>query len=438
MKPSIGIKQRLSRAFILQVVFISVAAVLGVWAAAFLLEEVLVNEALRSEASYFWSKHAQNAEFPLPDTRNLTGYAEGGLDGRTAPQSWRKLDPGFHSIATSTGFTTLYISEQNGARLYLVFEGEQVRALATYFGLVPLAAVLVVLYLSVWLAYRSSHRAISPITLLANEVNRLDPQAPDPNAFTTEQLSGGADEEIRVLAAALAQFAERLNAFVERERNFTRDASHELRSPLTVIRIAADMLLSEQELSAPAQSSVLRIKRSAQDMEELMEAFLLLARESDQGFTREEVSVNDIVAEELERARLIAADKPIEVEHTADGTLWVVGPDKVLASLIGNLLRNAFSYTDAGRVAVHIDRGEVVIEDSGIGIPEQQVEQVFQPYFRASPQRRGGHGVGLTIVKRLSDRFGWPVEIASTPGHGTRVVVRFPAARWEPGPAPQS
>jgi len=436
MKPSIGIKQRLSRAFILQVVFISVAAVLGVWAAAFLLEEVLVNEALREEATYFWAKQAQEPGFPLPDTRNLTGYLDRDAGARSAPQAWRALDAGFHSIPTETGFTTLYISERNADRLYLVFQGEQVRALAVYFGLVPLTAVLVVLYLSVWLAYRSSHRAISPITLLAKEVNRLDPQAPDPGAFTTQQLCGDADEEVRVLAAALAQFAERLNAFVERERNFTRDASHELRSPLTVIRIAADMLLSEQELSAPAQSSVLRIKRAAQDMEELMEAFLLLARESDQGFTQEEVCVNDIVTEELERARLIAADKPIEVDSTAAGRLWVVGPDKVLASLIGNLLRNSFSYTDSGRVTVRLDPGQLVIEDSGIGISEQQVKQVFQPYFRASPQRRGGHGVGLTIVKRLSDRFGWPVEIASTPGQGTRVMVRFPAARWEAGANP--
>ena len=99
--------------------------------------------------------------------------------------------------------------------------------------------------------------------------------------------------------------------------------------------------------------------------------------------------------------------------------------------LIGNLLGNAFSYTDAGRVTVHVGTRELLIEDSGVGIPEQQVQQVFRPYFRANNRRQGGHGVGLTIVKRLSDRFHWPVRVESRPGIGTRVTVQFPQARCE-------
>jgi signal transduction histidine kinase len=250
--------------------------------------------------------------------------------------------------------------------------------------------------------------------------------------FESEALTNDPDDEVQVLASALARFAERLNAFVDRERNFTRDASHELRSPLTVIGIAADLLLAEQELSPPAQNSVLRIKRAASDMEELVEAFLLLARESEQGVTLEAVCVNDVVSEEIERARLLARDKPVEVESAAECRMLTVASDKVLSILIGNVLRNAFSYTDVGRVAVTIGQQRLVIEDSGIGMDAQQVEQAFKPYFRGEPQRRGGHGVGLTIVKRLSDRFGWPVEIASEPGVGTRVTIRFPTAQCEP------
>jgi signal transduction histidine kinase len=96
--------------------------------------------------------------------------------------------------------------------------------------------------------------------------------------------------------------------------------------------------------------------------------------------------------------------------------------------LIGNLIRNAFSYTDEGTVRIHISDRALTIEDSGVGMPSQEVEQVFKPFFRGGSKARGGHGVGLTIVKRLSDRFGWPIRLESTVGVGTRVVVDFPGA----------
>jgi signal transduction histidine kinase len=272
---------------------------------------------------------------------------------------------------------------------------------------------------------------VSPVIWLAGEVNRLDPNAPDPEAFDPDRLGLDVDDEVRALAAAMADFARRLNAFVERERNFTRDASHELRSPLTVMRMAAGMLLAEPSLDPALRTEVQRIQRSARDMEELVAAFLLLAREDESKLVTGPVCVNDLVADELERAAPLAADKPLEIASTADCRLVVEGSDKVLSVLIGNLLRNALSYTDEGRVRVHVGPRSVTIEDSGVGMAAPEVKEAFRPYFRANPQRRGGHGVGLTIVKRLSDRFAWPVTIDSEPGVGTRVEVSFPDGRCE-------
>jgi signal transduction histidine kinase len=95
------------------------------------------------------------------------------------------------------------------------------------------------------------------------------------------------------------------------------------------------------------------------------------------------------------------------------------------------------SYTDAGTVEVTVGPGRLVIEDTGPGMAPEEVASVFKPFYRAG-RRRGGHGVGLTIVKRLSDRFGWPVGIDSEPGVGTRVTVEFPDAQAEAPPAAAS
>jgi signal transduction histidine kinase len=426
-----GLKRRINRTFLLQAAAISLAAVVSVYLAATVIKHVLVTEALRLEAEYFWQRRAGDPAFALPDTRNLTGLlSRVGGEGQL-PEGLRDLGDGFHEVPSGAGLTTVYVSTRDDQRLYLVFDGERVNELAAYFGLLPLIVVLVVLYLSVWLAYRASHRAVSPVTWLAREVNRLDPDAPNAEPFAAQQLPVDADEEVRVLAAALAGLAKRLDAYVERERNFTRDASHELRTPLTVLRVAADTLMERDDLPAPARQTVQRIKRSTRDMEDLVEAFLLLAREGETGLGVTRVCINDVVDAELEQLKLISADKPLQVSLRSDCRLWVRGPDQALSSMIGNLLRNAFSYTDAGLISVHIGPNHVVIEDSGVGMDAQGVEQAFEPFFRGQPSRRGGHGVGLTIVRRFSDRFHWPISIDSKPGVGTRVRVEFPDAECQ-------
>ena len=143
----------------------------------------------------------------------------------------------------------------------------------------------------------------------------------------------------------------------------------------------------------------------------------------------EAICLNDLVAEEVERARLLAADKPVTAEVRGTQRLFVEAPEKVLSILLGNLLRNAFSYTDAGQVVVEIGAGKVSIRDTGVGIAQGKIEEMFRPFVRGEDNRRGGHGVGLTIVRRLSDRFGWPLSVVSEPGVGTTVEITFPGAR---------
>ncbi len=427
-----GLLRKLDKAFLLQAVLISVVAALSVYAAGFVLEEVLVKQALRKEADYFWQRYEAQQQFPRPDTLNLTGYLAPLNGGEGIPADLRDLGPGFHGQDSAMDYSDVYVTENAGQRLVLVFDGESVNELTLYFGLVPLTVVLAMLYVGAWVAYRQSRRAVSPIIKLARAVHDLDLEHPDAAVFEPDAYKDEPNEEVSSLAAALHRFAERINEFVDRERAFTRDASHELRSPLTVIKIAANMLLSERELSASVRSSVERIQRSATDMEELVGAFLLLARESEQGLSKEPVCINDVVAEEIERASPLLAGKPVEVTSTADTRLVLVTSEKVLSVLIGNLIRNAFSYTDEGRVTVQIGDGFVYIEDSGVGIAKHDVERVFKPFQQGHAQRRGGFGVGLTIVRRLSERFNWPVDIESQPEVGTRVTVEFPDARSEP------
>ena len=422
-----GLSQQIWRAFLIPAFIISVTVISGVYAARYVLGGVLIERALKDEATYYWERYKEEPGFPRPHTNNLTGYLS-ELD--EIPEEFTTLTPGFHELSTTPAqFYIIHVTEHDGRTLYLEFDGVQVGELALYFGVVPLAGVLIVIYISGWIGYHFSRRAISPIVRLANELEELDPADNDLPNVIRQTLPHNPDEEISILSDALLHLSERIDAFVLRERNFTRDASHELRSPITVIKIASDILLSDEQLSESALTSVNRIKRSALGMEELIEALLLLARESDNALSFDTVCLNDIIDEEIDRSRFVFKDKPVKVEKFEDNQLVTEASERVLSVMIGNLIRNAFSYTDEGNVTIHVHGSSIIIEDSGAGIPDEQMEKVFKPFNRGSTNQRGGYGVGLTIVKMLSERFNWPIHMDSQLNKGTKVTVKFPNAR---------
>jgi signal transduction histidine kinase len=428
MAESRGLLHKITRAFLLQGLLIAVAAVLGVFFSKIVIEEILIKNAILEEDAYFRQQYATNPGFGLPDTKNLTIY----LDSASLPdyilEDFPK-DKGFHEYGSGNQGTVLYISDRDDLLTYLLYYRGQVDALVLYYGIFPLFTVLLILYLSLWLTYRFSRRTVSPLVRLARNINQIDYNQPDFSHLADEHDALDIDSEIATLLDALNKMGNRLNSYIARERNFTRDASHELRSPITVINIAADMLLSEQELPPLAFKSVLRIKRAVNDMEQLTDIFLLLAREDDNALTRDQVILNDVVAEEIELANILKRDKQLSIHFEPYSRLEVYASDKVLSVLLGNLIRNAINYTEQGKVNVRIRGRQVEIEDSGEGISEQQIGTMFKPFTRGENTSAAGFGIGLTIVKRLSERFGWPIDVESNPGEGTRFVVSFPQAK---------
>jgi signal transduction histidine kinase len=429
MRLRTSIRRKLWVFFILQLAAISFATILGVYGAATVLEDVLIRRALTGESDFFWQRRAREPDAPAPQTNNMTGYLVHDAAQRAAlPASLRMLPPGYHRIGAGGREILVFVSGGAGGRLYLVFNQEQVGRLAVLFGFVPLILVLIIIYITTWMTYRASRRALSPVIALAKVVRDWDPKNPNLAALDPAQLSNDPDGDVETLARALHGYASRIEEFVARERDFTRDASHEMRSPLTVIKVAAEVL-EEEDLSPFAQRTVVRIQRSAKDMEALMEAFLILARESDTGVPSEDFIVNELVHDEVERAQPLIAGRPITLAFEEPGAFALHAPPKVLAVLIGNLIRNSCLYTENGEVRVTVGMDFVRVQDTGIGMSEEEVARAFQPYFRGGRSRSGGHGVGLTIVKRLSDRFHWPVEMTSEVGAGTCTTIHFPQAR---------
>ncbi len=422
---------RINRAFLLQAGLIAIAAMVGVLGAKVVIEQILIRNAIFEEEEYFWSQYTNDQSFPLPDTLNLTGYFDPG----NLPEEMRGNlvdDEIFQEFGTGIDRKVLHVSERNGQKLYLIYYRGQVDLLVLYYGIFPLFIVLLILYLSLWMMYRFNRRAVSPVIQLANRINDLDLYHPDFSGLEDMTLGYNTEDEISKLADAIVHLGERLNDFIERERYFTRDASHELRSPLTVINLAADLLESEQELSKPAKHSVERIKRAITDMERLSEVFLLLAREDAQALSKEFITLNDILEEEIERGKIIKGTKAVTLELEQNNEIRLTASDTVLSVIFGNLIRNAINHTDSGNIRVIVNGQQVIVSDEGRGMDKTDLDQAFQAFHRGSNVNAAGFGIGLTIVKRLIDRFDWTISVTSEPGRGTRFKLLFPDADIRP------
>ena len=424
-----GLRRKIWVAFILQAAAISFAAVLGVYGASAVLKHMLIQRALQQEAAHFWQRRDADPAAQMPDTYNMTGYLSGAGENRRLPPELRTLGPGFHSLPRSQGGSLVLVQDGPRQRLYLLFKQEQVDSLAFWFGVAPLTLVLAVVYLLAWTTYRTSRRVVSPVIWLANQVRQWDPQRPDASALRPENLPVDVEGETLTLASSLHDFASRIGSFVEREHNFTRDASHELRTPLTVIRVAGDMMDQDESLSPASRRSLKRIRRAGRDMEALIEALLALAREGDIGLPDEDFSVARVVAEEIDKALPLLAGKPVKLELMKEADPHLRAPARVFSVLLGNLLRNACHYTDEGSITITVGADSVAIRDSGIGMNPEELARVFEPFYRAGDRQRDGQGIGLSIVQRLSQRYGWPVTLESESGKGTLAIISLPSPR---------
>ncbi|HJT98154.1 MAG TPA: HAMP domain-containing sensor histidine kinase [Rhodanobacteraceae bacterium] len=421
-----GLRRKIWVAFILQMTAISFAAVLGVYAAATVIEDVLVKRILQHDAEYFLDRAAKDPATAPPDTYFVRGYlVRPGADPSVVPDALRDFDPGYHQGGVGRS-DVVYVTDSPSGRLYLSLDATRTHHLVLAFGLALCGIIVVIVYFTTWMTYRASRSALSPVIALANAVRDWDPKHPDLDALLPENLPVRADGDVESLAYALHGFATRLEEFVERERAFTRDASHELRTPLTVIKGSADMLLDDEEAPPFARRTADRILRAVRDMESLIESFLILARESDTGLPEVEFSVNDAVFEEIERAQPLCEGKPVHIVREERSRLALRSSPRAFRVLVGNLIRNACQYTEKGRVTIVVERDRVVVRDTGVGLSEEEQKRAFVSFFRGDQGRGSGHGIGLTIVKRLADRFGWEVGMASEEGIGTTVTVTFP------------
>ena len=214
---------------------------------------------------------------------------------------------------------------------------------------------------------------------------------------------------------------------IEREKDFTGNVSHELRTPLTTIKTSCELLEQDAAITGKARTRLLQVERAANNMIDLVNALLLLAR--DESATEiAAMRLTDAIGNALDGFTDTLTAKAIESHIDIGPELRVQVNQAALAIVLSNLISNAVQHTDHGSIRFSYRAGELCVEDTGCGIPSDFLPLVFERFYRAAPASERGHGfgLGLAIVKKICDRNQWPIRMESETGTGTRVYLGFP------------
>jgi signal transduction histidine kinase len=271
--------------------------------------------------------------------------------------------------------------------------------------------------LSVVIARATANRTIAPLTSLTERVQRDDLSA-------HPQLLNAADE-IGILARAFDSRRAQLEDVLLRERYFTADVSHELRTPLTVILGAAELLASRLGPSHELHAAAERIHRTASETAIRLSALMQLAR-APANHASGPLALRELVRQELERCRPLLQGKPVKLSFQAPEEVWVNAAPDLTAIAVSNLLRNACHFTQSGSVSAELRRDRLVVEDTGPGIPAALRPRLFEAFVRGTDDGTAGSGLGLSIVRRVTEHLGWTIALEDAPSGGARFILLFP------------
>ena len=259
-------------------------------------------------------------------------------------------------------------------------------------------------------------------------------------AYNYRAAVGGHDE-IAQIADEFNDLTGRLQVTEEARRRFVSDASHELKTPLSTIRLLSDSILQAEHMDADMVREFVRdIGQEAERLTNITEDLLRLTR-LDSGVVEEAVPVEvwPVVQAVCRSLRLLADDKHIALELSVEQPCWVRATKGEIHQVIYNLVENAIKYnTDGGFVRVLLSADDtsayITVEDNGIGIPDEDLDHVFERFYRvykARSRAAGGTGLGLSIVRDTVRRRGGRIQADHRVGGGTVFTIEMPRAEEE-------
>lgn len=372
-------------------------------------------------------RHGQSSS--LPTTGVIRSWHIEPNKISTAPDFLANLPAGLYSteggygafisnenFANTEDFHALIVELSSG-RLITVIDINQIENQQNLYALVSVVwaaiFIVVIIVLIAWL----HANLVRPVRDLAQQMQTIDPHQMGARISITDKR-----EEIQMIAQAGNAHLERVERFIERERSLLDQASHEFRTPIAVISGAVDVLkqISLPDASKPALT---RIENAVEDLSETMVALLYLAREPNTATESAEVTVlHELLPRLIQDHQHLLNSKSAQLKLGNIESTFITAPEAMVRIAVSNLMRNAIENTDAGFIELTLTKGIISVTDSGSGFNPVEAARRYRDSLRQSAPIRG-QGLGLFLIGRICDHFGWTLVIHATATGGTHATL---------------
>jgi signal transduction histidine kinase len=256
--------------------------------------------------------------------------------------------------------------------------------------------------------------AFRPIRKTSEQVNNLDP------LFKLEKLDEiGSKDEIGVLIKTFNTLLEKTFIASKSQKQFIENASHELNTPLTSLRLQIEQLLKKDDINKETLES---IQEDVNEIQSTIEALMALETVTKNDISDEKVNVNTIVEEVIHNS---------DIQFISNETITVFSNSKILKVMLNNLIGNAEKFKEK-EIRITLDRTNkkpsLVVEDDGVGIDPENYDLIFNPFWQEDESRtrnKGGKGLGLSIVKNITLRYGWNISVDKSELGGAKFTITF-------------
>lgn len=417
MKFKSPLTQRIIISFVVLTTVVSALFSFGIMAAIDIVEKDLVTAELNRKFPNILVDYKKGE---APELDLGTRFYSGTED---LPYYLRDLEPGFYEVEDKESAFHVMIKKEKEKPFYLVQEQTTVERHENLLELTVVIGFFLSVAASLVLGIMMVRRIIAPVQRLTFQVHNREQLLLDAPPLST----GYTDDEVGRLAQAFDRTIGMLQESLLRESLFTSDVSHELRTPLMVIKSSCELLIEKNQLDDYTRQRIDTISKAANEIQELVDAFLTLARGKET--EQENATLSTVIERSFKEWQSLAENKGIAlvVQDEAQGTDKPARlfPAPMLRTVLNNLVRNAIHYTVEGQVTLVTRPLGFTICDTGPGISHNEKEAIFKPFYRGQAVKRDGLGLGLSLVKRICEREKWTVDVRDNQPTGCCFSVSF-------------
>ncbi len=398
---------------------------LGVLANDFVVNEraeaMVWDSLLNAELDHFIRRRQETPDYQWPETETLNVFIVN--EKNPLHHELLGLSPGLHDEIMVNGREKVLLIRDSGTEKLVIsldideLEGNEANLRYTIFISAAIVSILLIM-MAAW----GVHWLMRPISDLAARIAQLRPEKSRQRIHLPQHSSA----DLEVIVDSMNDYIERNERFVERERDFINMVSHELRTPMTVMAGALQFSLHDTDTSPDVRARLQDVKRTLDDMSEMVALLLVLAKDPARlDETSEMIFLHQLLPEIMRDYSAMADAKQLTLEITALPEVEIHAPLLMVKCAIGNLLRNAIENSYQGMIRLSLDpHACLTISNKPEGISPEEISRIYTRHAR-EPQRRGG-GIGLDLIFRLCAHCRWQLAFSPSEEH-FNVNLTFPS-----------